>query len=206
MKDNDMGKARISGPAVFMYSVMVFCVVSCAVGFFLYYWGIYDSAAVLWCSIVLFMILYHFGLRIAFGLVTKLLPINYNHPWYRQRRFEKKLYKLLKVRLWKDKVLTFEPDKYDFQNRTLEELAATMAKSELDHWINEAISVSSIFFFFIWGCFPAFFITAVAAMIFDAQFIIVQRYNRPIVLKLMNMKENRAKKKLCENDVLVKKH
>lgn len=180
-----------------MYSVMAFCVVSCAVGFFLYYSGKYDNEAVLWCSIVLFMILYHFGLRIAFGLVTKCLPINYRHPWYRRRNFEKKLYKLLKVRSWKDKVLTFEPDKYDFQNRTLEELATTMAKSELDHWINEVISVSSIFFFFIWGCFPAFFITAVAAMIFDAQFIIVQRYNRPIVLKLMHMKENRAKKKLC---------
>lgn len=196
-----MEKTKISGPAIFMYSVMAFCVVSCAAGFFLYYSGAFEHSALLWCSIILFMILYHFGLRIGFGLVTKLLPINFRHPWYRQRKFEKKLYKLLRVRRWKDKVLTFEPDKYDFKNRTLDELATTMAKSELDHWINEVISVSSIFFFFLWGCLPAFLITAVAAMIFDAQFIVVQRYNRPIVLKLKSMRER--KKKSAESEALV---
>ena len=193
-----MKKTKISGPAIFMYSVMVFCAVFCAAGFFLYYSGKAESSVILWGSIVLFMILYHFGLRIGFGLVTKLLPINYRHPWYRQRAFEKKLYKLLRVRRWKDKVLTFEPDKYDFGKRTLEELAATMSKSELDHWINELISLSSLLFFFIWGCFPAFFITAFAAMLFDAQFIVVQRYNRPIVLKLMSMKEKRKNSAKCE--------
>ncbi len=197
-----MKNSKISSPAIFMYSVMVLCVIITAVGFYLYYSGALSHDAVLWVGIVAFMILYHFGLRIAFGLVTKMLPIKYYHRWYKQRRFEKKLYKLLRVRRWKDKVLTFEPDKYDFKNRTLEELATTMAKSELDHWINEVISIASIFFTFIWGCFSAFFITAVAAMLFDAQFIIVQRYNRPIVLKLMSMKEK--KKISAEYDGFVK--
>ena len=35
-------------------------------------------------------------------------------------------------------------------------------------------------------------ISAVAAMIFDAQFIVVQRYNRPIVIRLMERKKKRA--------------
>ena len=35
-------------------------------------------------------------------------------------------------------------------------------------------------------------ISAVAAMIFDAQFIVVQRYNRPIVLKLIKRQKARA--------------
>ena len=198
-----MKTKKISGPAIFMYSVMAFCVAACALGFYIYYSGVCENSVVLWSSIVLFMILYHFGMRIGFGLITKTFPINYRHPWYRQRGFEKGLYKFLRVRRWKDKVLTFEPDKYDFQKRTLDQLATTMAKSELDHWINEAISISSIFFFFVWGCFPAFFITAVAAMIFDAQFIVVQRYNRPIVLKLKKMRENR-KNSAPECDVCAK--
>ena len=63
-----------------------------------------------------------------------------------------------------------------------------MAKSELDHWINEVISITSVFFAFIWGVFPAFIITAILAMLFDAQFIVVQRYNRPIVLRLIGRK------------------
>jgi hypothetical protein len=183
-----MKTKKLSGPAVFMYSAIALTLIVAIISFALYYLGRYDNDIVLWMGIISFMIFYHFGLRIFMGEMTKKLTISYTHPWYKQRKFEKKLYRLLRVRSWKDKVLTFEPDKYDFQNRTLEELATTMAKSELDHWINEVISITSVFFAFIWGVFPAFIITAILAMLFDAQFIVVQRYNRPIVLRLIGRK------------------
>ncbi|MBQ7400260.1 MAG: hypothetical protein IJW06_07365 [Clostridia bacterium] len=183
-----MKNKSLSGPAIFMYSVIVLTIVISAICFALHYSGISENAIVLWTGIVSFMILYHFGLRVFMGNVTKKWNITYTHPWFAQRKFEKQLYKFLKVRKWKDKVLTFEPEMYDFEKRTLEQLATTMAKSETDHWINEIISVVSIFFVFIWGCPAAFLISAFAAMIFDAQFIIVQRYNRPIVLRLANRK------------------
>lgn len=183
MKNNPL-----SGPAIFMYSVIALTTILSAGCFALYYSGTFDNSGILWTGIVSFMILYHFGLRIYMGNVTKKWNITYTHPWFTQRRFEKKLYKILKVRKWKDKVLTFEPEMYDFENRTLEQLATTMAKSETDHWINEIISVISIFFVFIWGCPAAFLISAFTAMIFDAQFIVVQRYNRPIVLRLAKRK------------------
>lgn len=172
-----------------MYSAIVLTVLLTVVCFSLYYSKTYDNDVVLWVGITSFMIIYHFGLRLLEGAITSKFKISYDHPWYKTRKFEKRLYKALKVRSWKDKVLTFEPDKYDFKNRTLDELATTMSKSELDHWINEAISVFSILFTFVWGCAPAFVITAILAMLFDAQFIIVQRYNRPIVLRLMKSRE-----------------
>ena len=183
-----MKTKKLSGPAIFMYSAIALTLIVAIISFALYYLSRYDNDIVLWMGIISFMIFYHFGLRIFMGEMTKKLTISYTHPWYKQRKFEKKLYRLLRVRSWKDKVLTFEPDKYDFQNRTLEELATTMAKSELDHWINEVISITSVFFAFIWGVFPAFIITAILAMLFDAQFIVVQRYNRPIVLRLIGRK------------------
>ncbi len=37
----------------------------------------------------------------------------------------------------------------------------------------------------IWGEFWIFCITAVVAMVFDAQFIVIQRYNRPRVIRLI---------------------
>lgn len=184
-----MKNKKLSGPAIFMYSAITLTVILSAVCFSLYYSKIYQNDIILWIGIVSFMIIYHFGLRLFEGAITSKFNINYAHPWYKPQNFEKKLFKLLKVRQWKDKVLTFEPDKYDFKNRTLEELATTMSKSELDHWINEIISLFSIFFTFVWGCAPIFIITAILAMLFDAQFIIVQRYNRPIVLRLMKAKE-----------------
>ena len=179
-----MKKSNLSGPAVFMYSVIALTTIISAVCFVLHYSGTVKDGIVLWTGIVCFMILYHFGFRIYMGNVTKKWSITYKHPWFKQRSFEKQLYKTLKVRKWKDKVLTFEPDMYDFRNRTLHQLATTMAKSETDHWINEIISIISMFFSFIWGCPAAFIISALAAMVFDAQFIVVQRYNRPIVLRL----------------------
>ena len=173
-----------------MYSAIALTMVISASCFCLYYCNFTESLAVKWIGVVSFMILYHFGLRILFGEITNRITFNYNHSFFAPKKFEAKLYRILKVRSWKDKVLTFNPDKYDFKNRTLHQLASTMSKSETDHWINELISVCSIFFSLIWGLFPVFLITAVAAMLFDAQFIVVQRYNRPIVLRLMERKSN----------------
>lgn len=188
-----MKKKKISGAAVFMYSSIALTAIIAAVFLYLYYSEVYKNGVSFWVGVVSFMVLYHFGLRIFMGEVTKRFNFNYNHPWFKQRSFEKKLYKLLKVRKWKDKVLTFDPDAYDYKNRTLEQLATTMAKSETDHWINEVISLTSILFFLAFGHLPALVISAVAAMIFDAQFIVVQRYNRPIVLRLMNRLNKREK-------------
>ena len=137
--------------------------------------------------------MYHFGVRIIMGNVSKLLKkhISYKQKWFKERKFEKKLYKILKVKNWKDKALTYNPESFSLENHSLDEIANTMAKSEVDHWINEAISVSTIFFSLIWGEFWIFLITALAAMIFDSQFIIIQRYNRPRIVKLIERKSKR---------------
>jgi len=75
-----------------------------------------------------------------------------------------------------------------------------MCKSEIDHWINEIISLSTLFFAIPWEQFWIFCITAIAAMIFDSQFIIIQRYNRPRVIKILG-KENKDLKNKVKIDV-----
>lgn len=50
-----------------------------------------------------------------------------------------------------------------------------------------------MFLALVFGYWQAFVVSAVAAMLFDAQFIVVQRYNRPIVLRLMDRLERREK-------------
>ena len=103
-----MKDKKLSGPAIFMYSAIALTAALAAVIFSLYYAGVYENEAFLWCGVVSFMIFYQFGLRILFGEISKRMNINYKHPFYRERGFEKHLYKLLFVRRWKDKVLTFE--------------------------------------------------------------------------------------------------
>lgn len=187
---------KISGPALFMHCVIAFTLVSSIICFNLYYRGINRSNVILWMGITTFTIMYHFWVRIIMGNVSKLFKkyINYKQWLFRERKFEKKLYKFLKVKDWKNKALTYDPQSFSLKEHSLEEIANTMAKSEVDHWINEVISLSTLLFAIPWGEFWIFTITALAAMIFDSQFIIIQRYNRPRIVKILE-RENHKKEK-----------
>lgn len=190
-----MSKAKKSGPAIFMYCVIGAMLVCAALCFALYYSNIFRNGVILWTGITAFTIMYHFWLRIIMGNVTKLFGIHHSQAWFKERRFERKLYKLLRVRQWKEKVLTYDPDAFSQEKHTLDEIATTMAKAETDHWVNELISLSTLLFSLLWGELWIFLITALAAMIFDAQFIVVQRYNRPIVLRVIEKRKLRDAKK-----------
>lgn len=180
-------KLNNSGPAIFMYMVIAMMLIISSTCFILHYLDIYESTVILWIGIVAFTIMYHFWVRIIMGNVTKLFKdkIKYTGWWFKERKFEKKLYKVLKVRKWKDKALTYNPESFSLKEHSLEEIANTMSKSEVDHWMNELISLSTILFGVIWGHLWIFILSAFVAMIFDAQFIIIQRYNRPRVLKIL---------------------
>ena len=89
------------------------------------------------------------------------------------------------MKKWKDKALTYNPELFSLRDYSLEEVANTMSKAECDHWINELISLTTLLFALLWGELWIFAITAFAAMLFDAQFIVIQRYNRPRIERLL---------------------
>lgn len=188
-------KLNNSGPAIFMYIVIGMMLVISLTCFVLHYSEIYENIIVLWIGIVAFTIMYHLWVRIIMGNITNLLKtkINYTNWWFKERKFEKKLYKLLKVKKWKGKALTYNPEMFSLKEHSLDEIVNAMTKAEVDHWVNELISLSTILFGVIWGHIWIFAVSAIVAMIFDVQFIIIQRYNRPRVLKLLE-KQNSLKK------------
>ena len=190
-----MRKIKKSGPAIFMYCVITITLIVANICFSLYYANIYRNTIILWIGIVAFTIMYHLWVRIIMGNVSKLFKthISYKQWWFKERKFEKSLYKLLRVKEWKGKALTYNPESFSLKEHSLEEIANTMTKSELDHWINEIISVTTLLFAIPWGAFWAFLISAIAAMIFDSQFIVIQRYNRPRIIKILENGENRKK-------------
>ncbi|MBQ2938097.1 MAG: hypothetical protein IJE05_04390 [Clostridia bacterium] len=186
-----MSKTKKSGPAIFMYCVIAITVITSMVCFTLYYRNIYKNEIILWIGITAFTIMYHFWVRIIMGNVSKLFKkhINCKQWWFKERNFEKRFYKLIRVKQWKGKALTYNPESFSLKEYSLEEIANTMSKSEVDHWINEIISLSTLLFAIPWGEFWIFLITAIAAMIFDSQFIIIQRYNRPRIVKILEKRE-----------------
>jgi len=192
-----MKKTKVSGPAIFMYCVIGITLITSIVCFYLYYRNIYRTSVILWTGIITFTIMYHLWLRIIMGNIIKLFKnhINYKQGFFKERAFEKKLYKLLHVKKWKRRALTYNPELFSLKEYSLEEIANTMCKVEIDHWINEVISLSTLLFAIPWGCFIVFLLSAVFAMIFDSQFIIIQRYNRLRVLKILK-RENKKEMQL----------
>lgn len=189
-----MTKHKKSGSAIFMYCVIAITAITATICFCLYYAEVTKSKAVLWAGVTTFTIMYHLWLRIIMGNVTKLFKIKYTNRWFKEKSFEKKLYSFLKVKQWKDKALTYNPELFSLKNYSLEDVANTMSKAETDHWINEIISLTTLTFAAIWGQLPIFLITAVAAMLFDAQFIVIQRYNRPRILNVLKRKQHTLSK------------
>lgn len=190
-----MEKTKKSGPAIFMYCVIAFTAIVSVICFTLYYGQFYKKDVILWVGITAFTIMYHLWMRIIMGNVSKLFKkhITYTNWWFQEKKFEKKLYEILRVKKWKGRALTYNPELFSLKDNSLEEIANTMSKAETDHWINELISLSTLLFAIPWGMFWIFLVTAIAAMLFDGQFIIIQRYNRPRIVKIIE-EQKRVKK------------
>lgn len=188
-----MAKPEKSGPAKLMDAVMILTAALAAVCFTVHY-GFFKNAVILWTGVAAFTALYQLWLRLALGKAVGRFKsrIRYDGWLYRERKFEKKLYKALRVKKWKDKVPTFNPELFVLSDFTMEEIAVTMAKVETDHWVNVLISLSTLLFALIWGAWWIFFAVAMAAIAFDGQFIAIQRYNRPRVVRLINRRRTAA--------------
>lgn len=187
-------RLKPSGSAIFMYFAIGVTLIVSAVCFALYYGKVFEPEFILWAGITCFTIMYHLGMRLVMGNVTKLFKINYRNPFFKEKPYEKGLYRFLRVKEWKRNALTYNPELYDLKERTLTQLAKTTVKSEIDHWINILISMTTLLFPILWGALWIFILTALLAALFDSQFIIIQRYNRPRILRMIE-RENRKKSK-----------
>ena len=112
-----MKETKKSGPAIFMHSVIGITLIISIICFYIYYSGTNISKVILWTGIVSFTIMYHFWVRIIMGNVSKIFKkhINYNQWWFKEKKFEKGLYKLLRVKKWKGKALTYNPETFSLK-------------------------------------------------------------------------------------------
>lgn len=133
---------------------------------------------------------YHFIMRLVVGMVTN--PIfhkvyDYNNWWFKQKKFEKRLYKLLKVKDWKEKVPSWSPGAFSLKNKSLHNIAVGMCNAELVHEIIVILSFVPILFSIKFGVPAVFIFTSILAGAFDMIFVIIQRYNRPRIVKLIRI-------------------
>ncbi len=131
---------------------------------------------------------YHIAMRLVVGHSIDLIcrnKMNYDKWWFRERRFEPKLYNFLRVKKWKKHLPTYNPEHYDIRDRSLEEIIQTTCQSEIVHEINMILSFVPVIFTIWFGSLAAFLITSSIAFCFDGIFVIMQRYNRPRLKRLL---------------------
>lgn len=109
--------------------------------------------------------------------------------WFHEHLWEQKLYHILKVKQWK-KAFTYDPSEFSMRVHSLEEIVNNMCHAELVHELIVVLSFTSLLFAIPFGSFFVFLITATMAAIFDMSFVILQRYNRPRVIRLMERKRS----------------
>lgn len=166
---------------------------------FLVCWLVWGHGVFLTLLITFATFFYHFAVRLAVGAAVDRITahgVNYNAAWFRQSRAEAKLYRLLKVHSWKVKLPTYVPGNFSLKENTPEKVVCNMCCAEIVHEVNVAVSfvpvVLSVIIPALRSTVLVFVLTSVAAAIFDMLFVIIQRYNRPRMLKLMRHRQNKS--------------
>lgn len=151
----------------------------------------FDNGILLSVTITIGVFTYHFVMRLAVGLSINTIvknKVNYNSWWYKEKKFEKKLYSILKVKKWKKYLPTYSPETFDVNNHSLEEIASATCQAELIHEVIALLSFLPILLYIPFGELAVFIITSVIACIIDLAFVVLQRYNRPRLIKLIERK------------------
>ena len=131
---------------------------------------------------------YHFAMRLAVGYGINAIMKNkadLRKRWYQLRPFELRLYKALKVKKWKSGMPTYAPDTFDPKQHSWEEIAQATCQAEIIHEIIIGFSFLPLLAAIAFGEFWVFFVTSVIASMYDLTFVIMQRFNRPRIIKLI---------------------
>ena len=161
---------------------------------FILIYDYYRSDLILTLSITAGTTAYHFDMRIIVGYIidaTMHNKANYNRKWYQPLKFESKLYEILRVKEWKDKIPTYIPDSFSLTKHSREEVIRTMCQAEIVHEVIALLSLLPIGLIPIFHADLVFIITSLLACIIDMMFVVMQRYNRPRLIKLIEKRKSR---------------
>lgn len=138
-----------------------------------------------------FTTFFHFAMRLVVGY---LIPNRFdpNVKWFQPSKWETAFYKKLKLKKWKDHMPTYNPTLFSLEDNSLEQIAKNMCQAEVVHEVIILCSFLPMLFIIPWGEFWVFFITSLAAAIFDSIFVMLQRYNRPRIMKLLKYQNRKG--------------
>lgn len=164
----------------------VFCVIMAIFTTILY--RFFNSEIYITLAITFGTITYHLGMRLLVGLLYNMgmkNKANLTKKWYQIHSWENSLYQFLRVKKWKSKMPTYNPDTFSNKKHTWDEIAQAMCQAELVHETSIVLSFVPLIASVCFGAFSVFLITSICSAIFDLMFVMIQRFNRPRVVKMV---------------------
>lgn len=129
---------------------------------------------------------YHFWMRLIVGYIVNKVMNNkadYTRKRYQLHPIERRLYEILKVKRWKSRMPSYDPELFSPKKHTWDEIAQAMCQAEVVHEIIIVLSFVPILASAFLGAFSVFLWTSILSALFDSLFVIMQRYNRQRVMR-----------------------
>lgn len=131
---------------------------------------------------------YHVVMRLLVGLAFRAVMQNkadYKKRWYQVGRHEMAFYEKLSIKNWKRRMPTYDRTLFDPRVHTWVEIAQAMCQAELIHETIVLLSFLPIAAGIWFGAYPVFIATSALAAGCDMLFVMMQRYNRQRIMKLL---------------------
>ena len=138
---------------------------------------------------------YHFLMRLAVGYIIPRLTnydFDYRRRWFQPRCWEPGFYKKLGIKSWKKHLPTYVPAQFSMEENSLHRIIQNMCGAEVVHETIMVFCFLPLLAVPVFGEFPVFFITSVLSALFDSLFVLVQRFNRPRLVKIYEKQEAKA--------------
>lgn len=142
-------------------------------------------------SITFGTISYHVVMRLLVGLLFRSVMQNradYSKRWYQVSKHEMAVYEKLNIKSWKRRMPTYDRTLFDPRVHTWDKIAQAMCQAELIHETIIVLSFLPIVEGIWFGEYQVFIITSLLAACCDLLFVMMQRYNRQRVIKLLKHK------------------
>ncbi len=142
---------------------------------------------------------YHLAMRLAVGGIINVIfhnNIDSSLSLFRQKSFEPRLYKLLRVKKLKKAMPTFFPETFSIKGRNLEKVISATCQSEIVHKTIAVLSFAPLGVIPLFGSAAVFIITSAVAALIDISFALVQRYNRPRLIAANSRLKEKNERKL----------
>ena len=136
----------------------------------------------------------HLEIRLLVGMLFTWAPPahDYTKKRYRLLPWEKRLYQKIHIKAWKNRLPTYVPESFSPKLHSWAEIAQAACRSELVHLTNCLLSFLPVIAALWFHSLPVFLITSILAGAFDLVFIMIQRYNRDRIVKIIMKKTSKG--------------